>query len=186
MSAKLSLLVTACEPKDLTEFMSKNPHVIEECSELTLLIAKDHRLGGQARIGNRLLESASGNVVGLVHADTTFGPGDLPRLAETANEGKVCGMVGRSTLDDVGICSGYVWGKDIQSETSVSTLDGCSIFLPRGIGCRFDDKTFDGFHCVVEDFCLAVEDLGIPVVVPKLESANHVGKSTFSAQWRAE
>jgi hypothetical protein len=186
MSAKLSLLVMACEPKDLSEFMSKNPNAISECEELILLITKDRRYGGQARMGNRLLDSAHGNVVGAVHADTVFGHGDLTRLAETAHAGKVCGMVGRALLDDVGICSGYVWGKDVASETPVSTLDGCSIFSPKDIGCRFDEERFDSFHCPNEDFCLSASSLGIRVVVPKLESANHIGKRTYSAEWQAE
>ena len=67
----------------------------------------------------------------------------------------------------------------------VSCLDGCSVFFHRDLGLRFDEATFDGFHCHVEDLCLQAHARGIPVVVPSLK-ADHVGRNKDMVTWMAD
>lgn len=181
----LSLLVLGQQREDLVDFLKRSPHVPEECDELRLLANPQARFGAYSSIANHLIDTAHGAVVGIVHADTVFGPGDIRKLAETASGRKLCGMVGRSLRNDVGIKNGYVWGTKIFGETGVSTLDACSIFMPRLIGILFDAVRFDGWHCMVEDFCLVARAKGIPIVVPQLVGAAHLEKQTYDPAWQA-
>lgn len=151
-----------------------------EADELVLIKTKDGRFGGQGAIYNRVAERTECDVVGIVHADTTFGPGALSTFAATAAEGKVCGLVGRA-LD-----GRYVWSREVSRAEAVSTLDGCSFFAQRG-RC-FDEKTFPSFHCGVEDACLAAAKCGLPVVVPRASAYHHSSTTGtyLNPEWQAQ
>jgi hypothetical protein len=114
-------------------------------------------------IANRHL-SQSRDVFGLCHANAWFGPGSLEIFIKTAMEGKVCGIVGRA-IDGV-----YHWCHT--NPGTVSTLDGCSIFLPVSCKLRFDDVLFNGFHCHVEDMCLQARKSGMETIVPEANATH--------------
>jgi hypothetical protein len=131
-----------------------------------------------ATIGNRFLDSAKwAAVIGLCHADTSFGPGAIESFAGTAHAGAIAGIVG---IDSDRV---YRWSKDNPGQ--VSTLDSCAVFLRRDLGLRFDETVFDGMHCHVEDLCLQASRAGIPVIVPPAE-ADHVGARTLIAEWQSD
>lgn len=119
-------------------------------------------------IGNRYAETCRTAVLGLVHADCTFGPGALATFTRAALEGSVCGIVGVSI--------GYEYRWCSKNPGIVSTLDSCSVFFRLDSGLRFDEKVFDSFHCHVEDLCLQAQAKGIPVIVPSA-SAEHRGNA---------
>lgn len=178
----LSLLVTSKDSRGLREFLAANLCRLEEVSELVLLVADGK---GQAEIGNQFASRAFGDVVGLVHSDTIFAEGDLELLAQAARDGKVVGLVGARLLEageDWPVK--FVWGKEQKEERPVSTLDGCSVFFRKDIPISFD-PSLQGFHLVVEDFCLSASRLGVPVVVPAVK-ANHIGQSTTKPEWQRE
>jgi len=161
---QLTLVVVAADHASLKGF---------DCSFLepthkTVLIANTAKWS-LAEIGNWYLNRETG-VVGLCHADCTFNDGALAAFLMEAEQGKVCGIVGRSETQEYKV--GYRWC--FQTPGDVSTLDSCSIFLRTDIGLRFDEKTFDGYHCHVEDVCLQAQARKIPVVVPAAD-ARHVG-----------
>jgi cephalosporin hydroxylase len=156
----LCLVVCGSSHEKIAEFLTRNPTAIAEVDELVLLVTTDGRFGGLAAIGNRYILETQCDVLGLVHADTVFRPGALRTFAETADDGLICGLVGRS-LD-----GRYVWSKDGGGD--VSTLDGCSIFLQPCF--KFDEETFPSWHCVVEDLCLQAEAGGLRVVVPSAQA----------------
>ena len=130
-------------------------------AELTLLAnLKNEPL---STIANRYLLN-SREVFCLCHNNAWFGPGSLEIFVNTAMEGKMCGIVGRSmTLE-------YCWCHS--NPAKVSTLDGCSLFFPVKYNLRFDDKTFNGLHCHVEDLCLQGQKLGMEIVVPTANAAH--------------
>ena len=143
-----------------------------------------------ASIGNSFLDRYYPiQVFGLVHADCSFGPGSLEAFYECAMAGNVCGIAGR----DPG--KGNRWCCNTEEKTGdvvaslrpgpVSTLDSCAVFFRRDLGLRFDEVTFDGFHCHVEDLCLQAHAKGIPVVVPEAD-ASHRGDSTFDSEWQRQ
>ena len=138
-------------------------------------------------IGNMALELCQSQVFGLCHADVAFGSGALEAFTECAMSGHVCGIVG---IDKQGIyrCS-YNDGRDdwwtgtvtTGGPGPVSTLDSMAIFFRRDLGLRFDEATFDGFHCHVEDLCLQAATRGIPVTVPAAD-ARHLDHEQ-SREW---
>lgn len=130
-----------------------------------------------SKIGNLILDRQVGTVIGICHADTSFGPGALETFAEAALDGSVVGIVG------VDLQRVYHWSKDNPGQ--VSTLDSCSVFFRRDLGLRFDEQTFDGLHCHVEDLCLQAQAKRIPVIVPAAQ-ASHIGQSTDNPQWQGD
>lgn len=131
-----------------------------------------------ASIGNECIEALTYPypiVIGLCHADTDFYDGALSSLTAAAMEGAVAGIVG------IDLQRIYRWSKN--NPGPVSTLDSCSVFFRRDLGLRFDEETFDGLHCHVEDLCLQAQARRIPVIVPAAH-ASHVGQSTDNPQWQ--
>ena len=157
-----------------------------EADELVLIKAKGGLTGGQGHIFNRIAARTLCDVVGACHADTTFAPGALSIFARAAAAGAVVGLVGRAEGEHAN-GQGYIWSRDITEETPVSCLDGCSIFLRRNSGLRFDEETFSGWHCNTEDLCLQAHERGIPVVVPPADAYHHSSStgSYLNPEWQA-
>lgn len=148
-----------------------------------------------SEIANVILGECRTPVFGLVHADVFFDSPmarvadpakvfrpDLEILAECALAGKVCGIVGADLLPQR-----YWWGHSLPdgAEHPVSCLDGSSIFFRTDLGLQFDEVTFDGFHCHVEDLCLQAHARRISVVVPAVKT-DHAGRSTYDPGWQAQ
>jgi hypothetical protein len=154
-----------------------------EVDELILIKTKDARFGGMGAVFNRVLDRTLCEIVGTVHTDTTFAPGSLTTFAKTAAAGKVTGIVGRALGcnpfgGDIGGDKGwYTWSKGVSSETEIGCLDGCSLFIRRDSGLRFDEETFPHFHCGIEDVCMQARAKGIPIVVPACYAHHHSGET---------
>lgn len=136
-------------------------------------------------IANRYLLK-SRDVFGLCHNNTWFGPGSLEIFTRTAMEGKVCGVVGRILENRSRWQDEYHWCQ--AGSAKVSTLDGCAVFFPVRSGLRFDEKTFDGFHCHVPDLCLQAQKIGMEVVVPEADASHKDSDhtSTESTAWQRD
>lgn len=154
-----------------------------------------------SRIGNEMLAcsgwmTAGSPVFGFCHADAVFGPGALDAFVAEAMRGAVCGIVG---IDLAGLyrCSfesrrdswwqGEGAGRILTGGPGeVSTLDGMAVFFRRDLGLRFDEETFTGYHCHVEDLCLQAHSRGIPVTVPAADAhhRNHIQSQAFLADYR--
>jgi hypothetical protein len=170
----IAVLVIGSSDEELDTFKNQSPHVNQEARVVYVANPK-MRYGGMAAIANPFFDTATEDVVGVVHADTSFGPGALRIFArEAVDRNCVTGIVGRSVPDPNDRFSGYVWCH--AGGGTVSTLDSCSIFFQRTHGFRFDGVLFDSFHCVVEDICLQAHLEKIPAFVPAAQ-ANHKGKS---------
>lgn len=118
-------------------------------------------------------------IIGLVHADVVFAPGDLKKCFEAATDGtRIVGIVGRKERRNH-------WGHE--GEAVVSTLDCCSVFWNKNIEIEFDELVFNGFHLYVEDFCLEAKKRNIESFVPALQKeTGHVGGSTFNPAWQMD
>jgi len=177
MKPTISLVVVAANSQELGEF--KFQHVIPAVDELVLLSNPGGIFGGLGKIGNYYISHARGDVLGLVHADTVFGPGAIAIFAAAAIQGSVSGMHGRTIKGENAFSPGR--------PAEVSTLDSCSVFFRRASNLRFDDKTFDSFHCCVEDFCLEAGAKKCKIVVPQADakhlSLRYVSKETT---WRSK
>jgi hypothetical protein len=172
--------------KDTDAFAAMDFHerAWREADELVLLKTKDARFGGLSEIANRVAARTRCDVVGFVHADTTFGPGALTTFARTAHGRTVTGLVG------ITLSREYVWSKDVPEKIvrHVSTLDGCSVFFPVSLlkeGVAFDER-FASFHCGVEDFCLSAHAARVETVVPAAQADHYSeARGTFrQPQWQ--
>lgn len=171
----LALTVVAKNAGELESFVQSHTMVLHAVDELLLVSNPGKRFGGLAKIGNRALGATRSTVFGLIHADTAYGPGALDVFKNQVMKGVVSGIVGRP-MD-----GRYVWARHTRGE-HVSCLDGCSIFFRRSFGLSFDEKTFDDFHCVVEDVALSARSRGIPLLIPKAD-ADHKGSTLGKTEW---
>ena len=128
-------------------------------------------------IANRHLNVCTTPVFGLCHADVAFGPGALEAFTTEALLGRVCGIAG--ALSSGAYCCCYALTPLLRA-AEVSTLDGMAVFLRPDMGLRFDEQTFDGFHCHVEDLCLQAHERGYRVTVPAAD-AHHVNHEQTKA-----
>jgi hypothetical protein len=149
-----------------------------------LIYVANSKSEGLAVIANRHLDLCCTTVFGLCHADVVFANGALEAFTSEALRGSVCGIVGVD-LHGTYHCSYNSdrdrWWKDnmrIGEPGFVSTLDGMAVFFRKDLGLRFDEQTFCGFHCHVEDLCLQAHARGIPVTVPAADAHHRNHKQT--------
>jgi GT2 family glycosyltransferase len=144
-----------------------------------------------SKVANRHLDECKTEVLGLCHADTVFGPGAIEAFTALALEGSVCGIVGvdlaghyRCSYNDQ---RDDWWRREgsivVAGPGPVSTLDSMAVFFRKDLGLRFDEQTFDSFHCHVEDLCLQAHARGIPVTVPAADACHRNHKQ--SQEWLA-
>lgn len=190
MNAKdLTLIVVAKDEQSMRGFDQTHVNAAE-----TILVI-NYRNQPLAQIANWHLTSYAENglgsqlgcrkIFGLCHADALFGPGALDVFAQTAGEGAVCGMVGRSADPATHVWSVHKLHLDqhpLFREGPISTLDAVSVFFRRDSGLRFDAMNFDGFHMHVEDLCMQAHEKGIPVVVPPAEASTNCS-TPFAGKW---
>lgn len=170
----LALIVVAKSNEELRDFSLE--HVTNVTDEIILISNPEARFGGLGKLGNWALDHCRSDIIGLVHADVRLGQGAITAFKKPASD-CLTGIVGRSQE------GAYVWCCD--NPGTVSTLDCCSVFIHKKWGLRFDEATFDGFHCCVEDLCLQASAKGIGAVVPSAD-AIHKGKMTFNPTWQKQ
>ena len=95
-----------------------------------------------ATLYNQVLDRSSG-LVGFIHSDVTCA--GLREAIELTPFKGAMGVVGAGTK----------WGK-MGTHFRSPTCDSCFILVDADRKERFDDKTFDGFHLYVEDYCVQV------------------------------
>ena len=143
-----------------------------------LIVVVNYSQEPLSKIGNYWLEHSRRPIWGMCHADVVFGAGSLDKLCETVATGKVCGVVGFNPV--LQYPQNYVWAN--KNPGPVSTLDSATIFVDRRWGIRFDDRTFDGFHLHVEDYCLQALAKGIRTVVPAAD-CYHAAADVNGKKW---
>jgi hypothetical protein len=179
---RLMLVGVAKDGLGALQFQAQVRHCVDTPEGTLIVPYANTERKSLAAIGNEAIALGSPihGILGLCHADCTFGPGALESFAACAAAGKVCGIVG------IDCDRNYRWSNGGERGPGlVSTLDSCCVFMRADLGLRFDETTFDGLHCHVEDLCLQAAARGIPVVVPAAD-ASHVGASTFNPEWQAE
>jgi hypothetical protein len=165
----LTLVVVAKDQADLRAFD------LTHVNGVHLVLLSNEAREPLSAIGNRYLDRSSAPVFGLVHADCWFGPESLAAFTAAALSGHVAGIVGVSLPN-----MRYQWCHE--NPSWVSTLDSCSVFFRRDLGVRFDEQTFDGLHCHVEDICLQARARGLLVSVPPAD-ARHRSATANGQAW---
>lgn len=78
-----AVLVLGKNTQELNDFSARNPHAASEV-RLDLVANPNKKLGGHAAAANAFLDASTEEVVGVVHADTTFGVGVLRSMCQEA------------------------------------------------------------------------------------------------------
>lgn len=168
----LALGIVGKSHGEIADFLIVHAQALaDQADELIVIANQGKRYGSLAAIGNRMISFSQSDVVGLIHADTGFRSGALAVFKKRAAEGYVCGIVGRP-LD-----GRYVWAH-AGGGADITCLDGCAIFMLRSHGLSFDEETFDGYHCAVEDVALQARSRGLSLLVPAAQ-ADHASTSNF-------
>ena len=175
IESQLRLIVIGKDPESISTFDSTH---MGTCEPIFVANILNQPL---SQIANRFLHvtnhDAGYPVFGLVHADTYFGPGALATFTRCALDSTICGIVGREPTPEYSNC----WCTT--NPGPVMTLDSCSIFFRRDLGLEFDEQTFDGHHCHVEDLCLQACSLNIPVMVPRADATHNGIGHDWSSPW---
>jgi len=124
------------------------------CYEIYLGLCSIHNMiimepdTSPARIYNRILEATPARYVCFIHSDVTCN-GLEAAIMKTIAEypGHILCAVG------VDGPQGYKWSK-ADTVSRLITGDSCCVVIDKEMGLMFDDKTFNGFHCYVEDICM--------------------------------
>lgn len=160
-NACLTLVVIAKDQRSLDSLDRTHIH----CKMIEVLNPHSKPL---AYLANQKLRLCETLVFGLSHADVQYNEGALEAFTEEALRGSVCGLVGAHWDKRYRCCS------DLPKEPEVaSTLDGMGIFFRTDLGLSFDELTFNGMHCHVEDLCLQATKKNIPITVPAA-NAHHI------------
>jgi hypothetical protein len=134
-----------------------------------------------AHLCNLLVRLDGPAVRAIVHPDVSF-PSDFvarvgQAIAELDRQGAswgALGAVGRSWEGE------YVWGHAIGEPRPVCTVDACCLVVDTRHELAFDERTFDGFHCHVEDYCMQCHAAGLGVFVVPLQLEH--ASATFASQ----
>ena len=127
-----------------------------------------------ARLYNLLLRIAGPSRRIFCHADVTFPPDFLDRVAaaihtldRAGTKWGALGMVGRAWDGS------YTWSHEVAEPSPVCTLDSCCLIVDNSQGLAFDDATFDELHCYVEDYCLQCHSRNLGVYVLPAAFTHH-------------
>lgn len=69
---------------------------------------------------------------------------------------------GRGFIDNSGEI--WLWSNQVKKPEKVQTIDECLLIVPKFVFdmyLKFDEKTFDGWHCYGADYCLSVKKFGL-------------------------
>jgi len=118
-------------------------------SPITIHLSTD----SPARVYNEHIRQSHAKYICFVHADV------LTHGFKEAIERTILAYPDFGALGAVGSNKGTKWGRkgNIQE---VITVDSCCIVINREHGLLFDEKTFNGFHLFVENYCMAIRATG--------------------------
>jgi glycosyltransferase involved in cell wall biosynthesis len=121
----------------------------------------------------------------FVHQDVRLNNFWLEKTENILDKLPNLGVAGCAGAREGNSCVGFIksvnnlWGKPLVKPEVVQTLDTCILMVPKTVfdKIQFDEKTFDGWHCYGEDYCLATkENLGLyTYVIPAFMHHNSPG-----------
>ena len=137
-------------------------------------------------------KKATGKYIMFVHQDVELGSiswledvetrlDSIPDLGIAGNSGatKEKNRFGEHYRGYISI-GGGIWDYRVEKEEEVHTLDEALLIIPRYIfeKIKFDEITFDHWHCYGADYCLSVRKMGLKAyVIPAFVYHRTLGRS---------
>jgi hypothetical protein len=186
-TAPLTVATLVFKAPTFTEHLSRSLEYADVEVELIVEHNPDNHTA-QARFYNRVIDTARNDRILFCHPDIEFSPWALSSLLETA-----AGLPGWGAVGVVGatLQGLFAWSDRRRNPREVSTLDSILVLIDRRHGLRFDEANFDTFHCVVEDYCLQGQRLGLKTYVAPGITISHFDSTyaktaAFVEPWVAE
>lgn len=122
---------------------------------------------------------ANGEYIMFVHQDVELDSDSwLEKVEKLLNDIQNLGIAGAAGMSEKGknfterkrgyiSDCGRIWGKPLEKKEVVQTLDECLLIVPKRVfdNMKFDEKTFDNWHCYGADYCLCVRQKGLDAYV---------------------
>ncbi|MHC4545220.1 MAG: glycosyltransferase, partial [Planctomycetota bacterium] len=122
---------------------------------------------------------AKGKYIMFIHQDVELGSDswleDVEKVLDDIPDIGIAGVVGMSEQGSsmierrrghISSC-GEIWGEPIKEAEQVQTLDELLMIVPKFLfgKMKFDEETFDGWHCYGVDYCLSAGQFGLKAYV---------------------
>jgi hypothetical protein len=146
---------------------------------LTVIKASDTPL---AIVYNRIIDRSENDLIAYIHSDVTCKglPEAIVKTMMAFGNWGALGAVGATKGKDGE--NGIQWGRKGMSYPVV-TLDSCLLVIDRRQGVRFNAEVFDSFHCVIEEYCMQIQQKGLDVRTILIDGyegvATHIGDNDF-------
>lgn len=132
-------------------------------------------------------KKARNKYIMFVHQDISFVPKswleDTERFLDSINNLGIAGVAGMSEFGSSNPERGrniithgkpsevWSWGNQIQKPEPVQTLDECLVIVPKSTFdvLEFDEKTCNGWHLYIVDYCLSAKEEGFGVYALPME-----------------
>jgi len=175
----ISIIVVYNNERTLNEILLKS---LKNQTVNFELIALDNTKGqfkSAAEALNYGGNKANGKYIMFVHQDVELDSDswleDVEKLLDDIQDLGIAGVAGMSekgrnfTERRRGYISdcGEIWGEPLEKAEVVQTLDECLLVVPKSVfdNMKFDEKTFDNWHCYGADYCLCVRQKGLEAYV---------------------
>ncbi|MHA1727881.1 MAG: glycosyltransferase [Promethearchaeota archaeon] len=147
--------------------------------ETIILDNRKNRFKSAAEALNFGGEKTKGDYIIFAHQDMWLGPDSwLENLEKTLQDLPDLGIAGVAGMSEYGgtwedRCSWAIFREnpgikgEVTKPEEVQTLDECLLIIPKEVfqKLKFDEKTFNGWHCYGTDYCLLVKRLDLKVYV---------------------
>jgi len=177
----ISIVVVYNDRRAFNEILLKSLRKQTSKYELIAVENTERKFESAAEALNYGGSQANGEYIAFVHQDVELDSASWLQRVERILDGirdlgiaGVAGMSekgesdrerGRGCISDCGEI--WQWSNPVQYPEEVQTLDECLLIVPRSVfsKMRFDEKTFDGWHCHGADYCLRIRQMGLKAYV---------------------
>lgn len=137
-----------------------------------------------AKFFNKVIKNSKNNYIIFSHEDITFSEDLLEciekSIQQSPNFGVLC-IVGKNSIPK------YV-GANRNNQATINYCDPCFFIINNNNNFLFDEKTFDDFHFVAEDYCIGIkEKLNKPTITLLYDWGNdlkHYGHTSRSVKYQ--
>lgn len=130
---------------------------------------------------NYWIDNSSERFLLFCHPDVEFSDDALGLITSELSKNDIGGV------GVVGVCSelNQVWGNGAKFvNNDILCFDSCFFAIDKEKGFRFDDSTFDGLHCVVEDYCYQLRDNSLKLSCIPVKKFVHHSDTVVSKGFR--
>lgn len=186
----VSVICVYSNRKALEESLLASLKLQNEPYELILVDNRNNKAFSSAASAlNWAARKARGEYLIFAHQDIFLvGKDWLKRAKKILNSLPKLGVAGVAGINDQAERVGYIddgekklWGEPFNKPQAAQTLDECLTIIPKSVfkKLKFDEKTFDHWHCYAVDYALSVRERGLKTYTIPLFVKHNTVKTNF-------